>query len=122
MRWGLIPSCAKDLSVVASIINARFETAATKPAFREGRLLRLKPISKDDFKERLSRYLQIRIRVIVRRFGRTISIPVWFFILGAENLHLQPVQDSDTQWYKNVLRRANVESVLQACNHSGQRV
>jgi putative SOS response-associated peptidase YedK len=35
MRWGLIPSWAKDISGSASMINARSETAATKPAFRD---------------------------------------------------------------------------------------
>jgi putative SOS response-associated peptidase YedK len=35
MCWGLIPSWAKDSSVAASMINARAETAATKPAFRD---------------------------------------------------------------------------------------
>ena len=35
MRWGLIPSWAKDMSVAAQMINARSETAATKPAFRD---------------------------------------------------------------------------------------
>ncbi len=34
MRWGLIPSWAKDSRSAASMINARLETAATKPAFR----------------------------------------------------------------------------------------
>jgi putative SOS response-associated peptidase YedK len=35
MRWGLIPSWAKDPSGSASMINARAETAGTKPAFRD---------------------------------------------------------------------------------------
>jgi putative SOS response-associated peptidase YedK len=35
MRWGLIPSWAKDSSISAQMINARSETAATKPAFRD---------------------------------------------------------------------------------------
>jgi len=35
MRWGLIPSWAKDMSSAAMMINARSETAATKPAFRD---------------------------------------------------------------------------------------
>ena len=35
LRWGLIPSWAKDPSDAASMINARSETAATKPAFRD---------------------------------------------------------------------------------------
>ena len=34
MRWGLLPSWAKDIKIGASMINARLETAATKPAFR----------------------------------------------------------------------------------------
>jgi putative SOS response-associated peptidase YedK len=35
VRWGLIPSWAKDMSGAAMMINARLETAATKPAFRD---------------------------------------------------------------------------------------
>lgn len=35
MRWGLVPSWAKDMSGSAMMINARSETAATKPAFRD---------------------------------------------------------------------------------------
>ena len=34
MRWGLIPSWAKDKSISARLINARGETVATQPAFR----------------------------------------------------------------------------------------
>jgi putative SOS response-associated peptidase YedK len=34
MRWGLIPSWAKDMSIGSRLINARGETAAEKPAFR----------------------------------------------------------------------------------------
>lgn len=35
MRWGLLPPWAKDARIGASMINARLETAATKPAFRK---------------------------------------------------------------------------------------
>jgi putative SOS response-associated peptidase YedK len=34
VRWGLVPSWAKDTSGGARMINARSETVATKPAFR----------------------------------------------------------------------------------------
>ncbi|MEW6613751.1 MAG: SOS response-associated peptidase, partial [Pseudomonadota bacterium] len=34
MRWGLIPSWAKDPGIGARLINARAEGAADKPAFR----------------------------------------------------------------------------------------
>jgi len=63
--------------------------------------------SKDNLKDRLSRYRQIKISVIGRKSGRTISIPVWF-ILEGEKLDLLPVQGSDTQWYKNVLKNPSI--------------
>lgn len=34
VRWGLVPSWAKDPSVGAKLINARAETVETKPSFR----------------------------------------------------------------------------------------
>ena len=34
MRWGLVPGWAQDLKLGASMINARLETVAVKPAFR----------------------------------------------------------------------------------------
>jgi putative SOS response-associated peptidase YedK len=35
MKWGLIPHWAKDPSIATSTVNAKSETAATKPAFRD---------------------------------------------------------------------------------------
>jgi putative SOS response-associated peptidase YedK len=34
VRWGLVPSWAKDLKLGASLINARADTVAVKPSFR----------------------------------------------------------------------------------------
>lgn len=34
-KWGLVPSWAKDTSMGARLINARSETVAEKPAFRQ---------------------------------------------------------------------------------------
>jgi deazaflavin-dependent oxidoreductase (nitroreductase family) len=62
---------------------------------------------KGNLKDRLSRYRQIKISVIGRKSGRTISIPVWF-VAEADKLYLLPVQGSDTQWYRNVLKNPAV--------------
>src|SRR6266852_4924077 len=35
MRWGLVPSWARDTSMAFRTINARAETVATTPSFRE---------------------------------------------------------------------------------------
>jgi putative SOS response-associated peptidase YedK len=50
MRWGLIPSWAKDSSVAAQI-NARSETASVKPAFRDSLKSRRCLIPADGFYE-----------------------------------------------------------------------
>ena len=51
VRWGLIPSWAKDSSAAASMINARSETATTKPTFRDALKLRRCLIPADGFYE-----------------------------------------------------------------------
>jgi deazaflavin-dependent oxidoreductase (nitroreductase family) len=62
---------------------------------------------KNDLKERLTRYRQIKITVVGRNSGKTISIPVWF-VLERETLYLLPVRGSDTQWYENVLKEPKI--------------
>jgi putative SOS response-associated peptidase YedK len=51
MRWGLIPSWSKDPSAAAKMINARSETASTKPAFRDALKSRRCLIPADGFYE-----------------------------------------------------------------------
>ena len=51
MRWGLIPSWAKDSSAATRMINARSETACTKPAFRDALSSRRCLIPADGFYE-----------------------------------------------------------------------
>jgi len=51
VRWGLIPSWAKDPSGAARMINARSETADSKPAFRDALKSRRCMIPADGFYE-----------------------------------------------------------------------
>jgi len=62
------------------------------------------PVSeKQQLKERLARYREIKITVIGRNSGRKSSRPVWF-VLEGDKLYLLAVSGSDTQWYKNILQ------------------
>jgi deazaflavin-dependent oxidoreductase (nitroreductase family) len=64
------------------------------------------PARSDDLKDHLSRASEITITVIGRKSGRAISIPIWFVF--EDKLYLLPVQGSDTQWYRNVLKNPKI--------------
>lgn len=51
LRWGLIPFWAKDKKIGARMINARAESVATKPAFREAFASRRCLVPSDGFYE-----------------------------------------------------------------------
>lgn len=51
MRWGLIPSWAKDITIGTRTLNARSETVTKTPAFRESILRRRCLIPADGFYE-----------------------------------------------------------------------
>jgi deazaflavin-dependent oxidoreductase (nitroreductase family) len=61
----------------------------------------------NSLKDRLARFRQIKLSVIGRKSGRTISVPVWF-VLEGDTLYLLPVRGSDTQWYKNILKNPSI--------------
>jgi deazaflavin-dependent oxidoreductase (nitroreductase family) len=65
------------------------------------------PAQRNIFRDRLSRSSEITISVTGRKSGRRISNPVWF-VVDADKLYLLPVQGSDTQWYKNVLKNPSL--------------
>ena len=71
----------------------------------------------DDLKDRLSRSREIKISVTGRKSGRTISNPVWF-VAEDDKLYLLPVKGSDTQWYKNVLKKPSIR--IQAGDAEGE--
>jgi putative SOS response-associated peptidase YedK len=51
LRWGLVPSWAKDPKIGNSLINARADTVATKPSFRSAFKRRRCLIAADGFYE-----------------------------------------------------------------------
>jgi len=61
------------------------------------------PARNDTLKDHLSRAREIAIRVTGRKTGLVTSRPVWF-VLEDHTVYLLPVEGSDTQWYKNVLK------------------
>jgi deazaflavin-dependent oxidoreductase (nitroreductase family) len=63
--------------------------------------------SKENLKDRLARYREIKISVIGRKSRKKISIPVWF-VLEGDKLHLLPVAGSESQWYKNVRKNPSI--------------
>jgi deazaflavin-dependent oxidoreductase (nitroreductase family) len=65
------------------------------------------PAHTNSLADHLSRYREINITVTGRKSGRAISNPVWF-VYDSGKLYLLPVQGSDTQWYKNVLRNPSI--------------
>jgi deazaflavin-dependent oxidoreductase (nitroreductase family) len=63
--------------------------------------------AKDDLIDRLSRNREINITVTGRKSGRAFTTPVWF-VSEDHTLCLLPVQGSDTQWYKNVVKTPTI--------------
>ena len=66
--------------------------------------------SKGSLKDRLTRYRQIKISVIGRKSQevRADDLDSGLVRAGRQNLYLLPVQGSDTQWYKNVLKNPSI--------------
>ena len=70
MRWGLVPSWAKDIKIGSRMINAVSETAATKPSFRSAFRRRRCLVLADGFYE-------------WRREGKQ-RVPMYFFHKSGE--------------------------------------
>ena len=66
-RWGLIPHWAKDPSIGYKLINARSETVASKPSFRESFESRRCLISADGFYE----WVRHEVACVIVRRGPT---------------------------------------------------
>jgi deazaflavin-dependent oxidoreductase (nitroreductase family) len=62
---------------------------------------------KKNLQDRLAKYRQIKLSVMGRKTGQTISVPVWF-VFDGDKLYLLPVRGSDTHWYRNVLENPSI--------------
>ena len=60
-------------------------------------------MSNSEFKDAVARTSEIELTVRGRKSGQDISRPVWF-VHENNTLYLLPVQGSETNWYKNVLK------------------
>jgi hypothetical protein len=58
---------------------------------------------KSEFKDALDRTSEIELTVRGRKSGQDISRPVWF-VHENNTLYLLPIQGSETNWYKNMLK------------------
>jgi deazaflavin-dependent oxidoreductase (nitroreductase family) len=61
----------------------------------------------EEFTRALDSSREVGLTVTGRKSGRGITLPVWFARDGG-TLYLVPVQGSDTNWYKNVLRTPTI--------------
>jgi deazaflavin-dependent oxidoreductase (nitroreductase family) len=64
-------------------------------------------MSQDLLVRALEKSRQVKISVIGRTSGRTITLPVWF-VRGDDVLWLLPVHGSQTHWYRNILKNPTI--------------
>ncbi len=85
VRWGLVPSWAKDPARLSTLINARAETAAEKPSFRGAMRHRRCLVPADGFYEWLGKAGAKRPHLIQRRGGGVLAFAgIWEHWLGAD--------------------------------------
>ncbi len=88
LKWGLIPSWSKDMTMAAKMINARSETAAEKPSFRTSFRRRRCIIPTDGFyewraedKNKIPMFIQLQDRPL---FGMAGLWDIWQSADGSE--------------------------------------
>jgi len=65
-------------------------------------------MSKADLHRKLDRAYEVTLSVKGRKSGRDLPRPVWFVHEG-NTLYLLPVQGSDTNWYRNILKNQTLK-------------
>jgi len=65
-------------------------------------------VADPEFLRSLTSSGEVEITVTGRKSGRSISTPVWFVYEGGK-LYLLPVKGSDSEWYKNVIAKPEIQ-------------
>ena len=95
LKWGLVPHWATDTKVGYKMINARSETAASKPAFRDGVKYRRCLVAADGWYE-LQVRLAVKVPTFIQRVGDGMEVvPVFFAGLWAS---WRPKDQPDADW------------------------
>jgi hypothetical protein len=76
-------------------------------------------MSESGLKKASEKSMEIELTVTGRRSAREISRPVWF-VYEDNSLYLLPVQGSDTNWYKNVLKNSVVKISVDGQQFNGR--
>jgi putative SOS response-associated peptidase YedK len=102
-RWGLVPHWAKDTKVGYKMINARAETAATKPAYRQALVRRRCLIVVDGFFEWMAPDPANPKKKVPFYFHRADGEPITFAGLY------------ETWWDKSRSKEPDPDTFLQTC-------
>src|SRR4051812_467675 len=70
-------------------------------------LNRRKRMADQQFIRALDASSEVELTVTGRASGREISIPVWF-VRERDTLYLVPVNGTDSDWYKNMLKHPTI--------------
>ncbi|KUO58817.1 MAG: hypothetical protein APF80_14785 [Alphaproteobacteria bacterium BRH_c36] len=90
VRWGLIPSWAKDPAKFTTLINARSETAAEKPSFRGSMRHRRCIVPADAFYEWTGKPGSKQPHMIGLRSGEIMGLAgIWEHWLGADGSEIE---------------------------------
>ncbi len=95
LKWGLVPHWSKDAKIGYKMINARSETAATKPSFRDGMKYRRCLVAADGWYE-----WQVtpsgKVPTFIQRIGDGGEL-VPFFFAGLWS-SWRPKEEPDADW------------------------
>ncbi len=86
LRWGFVPSWAKEISAGSTMINAKAETVSTKPAFRKSLLTKRCLVPADSFYEWSQGSSKIPYRILLKNKPVFSMAGIWSEWQSPENI------------------------------------